>query len=113
MQKANKQNTNASGISPTEFNCLVKPNAVNRITKGGIELPEIAIQREESAAIYGTLVACSPISFTYERWPEGCRRPSVGDHVIFAKFAGMKVKGKDGAEYLLVKDKDIAAIIAE
>lgn len=116
---------NTSGILPYEFNCVVKPETVSdRIRKTlpdgrTIEIlkPIEVVDKEQIAATRGILVAVSPVAFTYERWPEGCRIPQPGDRVIFAKYAGMRVKGKDSKDddendyYLVVKDKDIAAVL--
>lgn len=31
---------------------------------------------------------------------------------MFAKYAGADVKGKDGADYRIINDKDISAVLA-
>ena len=103
---------NLSGIKPIEFNVLVRQKKVEEVTKGGIHIPEIAQDRQQAAAIEGEIVAVSPMAFGYEKWPEGTEPPKPGDRVFFAKYAGMKVKGCDGDDYLIVKDKDLAAVIA-
>lgn len=103
---------NLSGIRPIEFNVLVRQKKVDEVTKGGIHIPQIAQEREQAAAIEGEVVAVSPLAFTYEKWPEDFQLPQPGDRVYFAKYAGMKVKGADGADYLIVKDKDLAAVLA-
>jgi chaperonin GroES len=102
---------NLSGIRATEFNVVVKPVEVEEKTAGGILIPELAKDRMQQASVEGVIVHVSPLAFTYERWPEGSAPPKVGDSVVFAKFAGMIRKGKDGAEYRIVKDKDIAAVL--
>lgn len=104
---------NPSGINPTEYKVLVKPKAVEEKTAGGIFIPDESREREQYASTEGELVAISPLAFTYEdRWPEGFEKPKVGDRVIFAKYAGTKLKGKDGGEYRIVNDRDIAAVLA-
>jgi chaperonin GroES len=102
---------NPSGIYPTEFKVLVKPNEVAAVTKGGIFIPETSKEREQYAQMEGTLVAVSPHAFTYAEWVNGADRPKVGDSVLFAKFAGAKVVGRDGIEYRLINDKDIGAVL--
>ena len=103
---------NLSGIKPIEFNVLVRQKEVEAVTKGGIIRPEINKEREQAAAIEGEIIAVSPMAFGYEKWPEGTEPPKPGDCVFFAKYAGMKVTGRDGIEYLIVKDKDITSVIA-
>lgn len=102
---------NPSGIYPIEFKALIKPKAVDEKSKGGIILPDETKDRDQFAQMEGTLVAASPLAFTYENainWD----KPKVGDCVLFAKYAGAKVTGKDGVEYRLVNDKDIAAVLS-
>lgn len=103
---------NTSGIFPTEFKVLVRAKQVEEKTKGGILLPDEKKERDQHAVMEATIVAVSPLAFTYEdNWPEGARKPSVGDRVIIAKYSGALVKGKDGVEYKLIADKDIAAVL--
>ena len=103
--------TNPSGISPTEYNVLVKPEKIDDKTKGGVLLADTTLDRKQAFMTKGVLVAVSPLAFTYERFPEGHPPPKVGDTVIFTKAAGVSVEGVDGAEYKLLKDKDIGAVI--
>ena len=111
MQKlARDQCINPSGIWPTEFNVLIRQKEVEEKSQGGIIIPEIAREKEQWAEMEGTLIAVSPLAFCFEHWPDGARKPMPGDRVIIAKYSGVKVKGHDGKEYLLTKDKDIAAI---
>jgi chaperonin GroES len=102
--------SNPSGIWPTEFNVLVLQKKVDEKSAGGIIIPDIAKDREQYAEMEGTLIATSPLAFTFERWPEGSRKPQPGDKVIIAKYSGTRVVGKDGQTYLLTKDKDLSAI---
>lgn len=103
--------TNTSGISPTEYNVLVKPAKVEEKTKGGLLLADSTLDRKQAFATKGVIVAVSPLAFTYERFPEDGPPPKVGDMVIFTKAAGVSVEGVDGEEYKLLKDKDIGAVI--
>lgn len=101
------------GFRPTEYNVVVIPEATEEVTKGGIILAQTLKEKEELASVRGRLVAASPLAFSYsEDWSEG-ERPKAGDAVIFAKYAGTLIKGRDGKEYRLCKDKDIAAVVEE
>lgn len=105
---------NRSGITPTEFKCLVEPRPIEIITKGGIILPDQTAEAEGYAALEGTIVAVSHLAFSYaspEEWGEA--KPKPGQKILHAKYAGLRVKGKDGKEYLLVNDKDITALIED
>lgn len=105
---------NESGVFPTEYKVLISPIRVDEKTKGGIILPDEHKDREQFAQMQGTLVAISPLAFTYadkNDWGDAAK-PKPGDKVLFAKFAGAAVKGKDGNDYRLVNDKDIAAVLS-
>lgn len=104
---------NTSGISPTEYNVLVKPEKVSDRTAGGIIKADTTLDRQQAFETRGVLVAVSPLAFTYEQWPAGTRIPRVGDRVITTKAAGVVVKGEDGQDYRLMKDKDICAIVED
>ena len=105
---------NPSGISPTEYNVLIRVRVVDDKTKGGIIIPDEAKDREQFAQMEGELIAVSPLAFSYagpSEW-SGADKPKPGDRVLFAKYSGAKVTGKDGQEYRLTKDKDIAAVLS-
>ncbi len=103
---------NASGIRPTEFKVVILPAELGDKFKGtSIIMADQTRERGEFAQMEGTLVAVSPVAFTYTDWPEGTYPPKAGDRVLFAKYAGTMVTGKDGVEYKLVNDKDIAAVL--
>ena len=107
--------TNTTGINPTEFKVLIDPKRVEERTKGGIILPDTTKEREEYAAVEGTIVALSHLAFTYATAAEwGDSKPKAGQRVVYAKYAGVRVKSPiDGQEYLLVNDKDICATIED
>lgn len=102
---------NQSGIAPTEFKCLVLPMVIDEKSKGGIILPDETKDRDQYAQMEGTLIAVSPLAFTYADWPDGAMPPKPGDRVLFAKYGGIVRKGKDGKDYRLVNDKDISGVL--
>ncbi len=104
--------TNDSGLLPSEYNVVVKPDPVEEVTKGGIILPVSTTDRDKLAADEGTLVAVSPHAFSYADWPEGQKPPQVGDRVVFARYAGSLIKRGD-TDYRVIKDKDIIAVVTE
>ena len=105
---------NMSGIDPIEYKVLVRPVEVSKEIelKGGFKLirPDELHEREQHAAMEGKILAVSPFAFTYEEWPEGARKPQVGDTAVFARYGGTLVKGADGIDYRLLNDKDIMAL---
>ena len=106
--------TNLSGLIPVEFHVVVELDPLEEKTVGGIILPTEKLERDELAATEATLVAVSPLAFTYEQWPEGSRKPVVGDRVLFKRHTGwLHKKTIDGVErrFRILNDKEIVAII--
>lgn len=99
-------------IQPIEFNVLIKPQEVEKKTASGLYLPDQTVEADKYAQQRGEIVALSPLAFSYADWPDGTVLPKVGDTVFFGKYAGTMVKEGD-AEYRLVKDKEIAAVLVE
>lgn len=102
--------TNPSGIEPIEYKVVVRPAKAIEKTKGGIVLPEVVVERDQHAAMEGTIAAISPLAFTYEEWPKSARKPEIGDTVVFARYSGITLRGKDGDDYRIMNDKDIVAV---
>ncbi len=101
---------NESGIQPVEYKVLILPEQVDAKTSGGLYWPEQTKEREETAQVRGTLIACGGSAFC--DW--NGLKPQIGDKVYVAKYAGIYgVKGKDGKEYRIMNDKDIAAVYTE
>lgn len=106
--------TNQSGITPVEFKVLIHPEEVEdtdptlrRAKAAGLVMPEREKEREQMAQMYGKLVAVGGNAF--EDWHGEV--PVPGDRVMFAKYAGAQVEGKDGIKYRIAQDKDIAAVM--
>ncbi len=100
-----------SGITPFEFKVLIRPDVTKDKTQGGVYLPQ-DIQADQQRAIQkGTIEAVSPAAFSYHVWPADVRIPRVGDRVLYARYSGTLIEGKDGQDYRLINDKDIGAVI--
>ena len=105
---------NTTGIEPTEYNVLVKLDGVEEKTSGGIIMTTGTVDRDQALQTRRTLVAVSPLAFTYEEWPAGYTPPQVGDRVIISKAAGLYIDDQgDGEFYRLIKDKDVCAALRE
>lgn len=110
--KAKPYQSNPSGIAPTEFKCLVLPDPTEEKSKGGIIIPTELVDKNKFATTEGTLIAASPLAFTYASEAEwDGNKPMPGDRIIYERYAGgsTHVKGKDGVEYILVNDRSIFA----
>ena len=105
---------NTSGIMPTEFKVLILPKEVEEVTKGGIILAAETTNKEKFATVEGTIVALSHLAFTYATEDEWAgKKPYPGQRIIYAKYAGIRHKGKDGKEYVLANDKDVVAVLED
>jgi co-chaperonin GroES (HSP10) len=101
--------THPCGLDPIEFNVIIDQDPVEETTKGGLILIDQEKQKHQTTR--GSIVAVSPLAFTYEEWPDGARKPAVGDRVAFAQHTGAFIDGQDGKKYRVVKDKDILAVL--
>lgn len=105
---------NTSGIDPIEFKVVILPKKVEEVTKGGVYLPDSAVDSEKFSTTKGKVIAVSGLAFNYATPDEyetlGGKKPKPGQTVHYAKYAGVWIKGDDGVEYLVVNDKDILGI---
>ena len=105
---------NNSGVQPLDLRVLVKPDAVEERSKGGIILPEAVKDVEKFACQKGTLVAVGE-----NAWEEAAgrsvnvRKPAPGDRVMVGKYAGVRIKGLDGEDYVLMNDEDVVGRLEE
>lgn len=101
---------NTSGIRPVEFKVVVYPKPVQEVTAGGIHLPTTKVDTDKYATQEATIVALADKAFSEaDIW--GANPPKVGDVVLFAKYAGLLRKGKDGKDYRVLNDKDVCAVL--
>lgn len=104
--------TNESGIQPVGHRVLVKTLKTDRVTGGGIIIPEPTADKNDKAQIKAIVIdygatAWKAKGFGDEPWAQR------GDTVLTGKFAGVMVKGVDGVEYRLINDDDIQAKLVE
>lgn len=103
-----------SGIQPIGDNVLVLPDTASRKAGklGLIEVPEDVVERQSLASETGTIVALGPNAFLWSadraRPFEG-DKPRPGDRVLFERYAGRIMIGKDGKTYRCLTDKTIGA----
>jgi chaperonin GroES len=92
-------------LKPLADRLIVKPLEEEEVTPGGIVLPETAKEKPQK----GEVLAVGPGA----RDEDGNRTPmdvSVGDTVLFAKYAGTEVK-LESDEVLILRESDILAIV--
>lgn len=102
---------NASGLAPLDLRILVKPEPVEEVTKGGVFIPQQAVDRSKYAGTKATLVAVGENAF--REWGDEARKPQPGDRVLYAQYTGAREKGLDGEDYVIMNDADLLAVIEE
>ena len=92
-------------IKPLADRVIVKPNAAEETTKGGIILPDIAKEKP----VEGKIVAIGAGRVT----EDGKSVPmnlKVGDVVLYGKYSGTEIK-IEGEDYLIMRESDIYGIV--
>ena len=95
---------------PTGWSLLVLPFKMKEKTKGGIVLAETTLERQQVASQVGLVMAMGPQCYKdKERYPEGpwCKEK---DWVMYARYAGSRIK-IDGGEMRLLNDDEVLATI--
>lgn len=105
---------NTSGIIPMDLRVLVKPDAAETKTAGGIILPDSTKEREKFAQTKATVVAMGENAFeeAISRF-RNFVRPEAGARVLIGKYSGDTILGLDGQEYRIVNDVDLIARLEE
>jgi len=100
---------NSKVPEPTGWRILVLPFKQKEKTKGGIILAEDTIERSQVASTCGLVLRMGPHCYDKERYPEGpwCKK---GDWIIFARYAGSRIK-IDGGEIRLLNDDEVLATV--
>ena len=95
---------------PTSWRLLVLPFKMKEKTKGGLVLAETTLERQQVASQVGLVLAMGPDCYKdNERYPDGpwCKEK---DWVMFARYAGSRIK-IDGGEMRLLNDDEVLATI--
>jgi chaperonin GroES len=87
-------------ITPLHDRVIVKPNAAEEKTAGGIIIPDTAKEKP----MRGTVVAAGPGK---KDEPTSVKE---GDTVLYGKYAGTEVSF-DGEDLLIMRESDILAIV--
>ena len=92
-------------IRPLHDRIVVRRMEEERTTASGIIIPDSATEKPDR----GEIMATGPgkVGDDNERVP---LQVSVGDQVLFGKYAGTAVK-VDGEEVLIMREEDVLAII--
>ena len=94
---------------PTGWRILVLPFKQKEKTKGGVILSDVTVEKSQVASTCGLVLDMGPHCYDKERYPEGpwCKK---GDWIIFARYAGSRIK-IDGGEIRLLNDDEVLATV--
>jgi chaperonin GroES len=95
---------------PTGWRLLVLPFKMKEKTKGGVILAEDTLERQQVASQVGLVMAMGPDCYAdKDRYPDGpwCKEK---DWVMFARYAGSRIK-IEGGEMRLLNDDEVLATI--
>jgi len=102
-----KQEEELMNLRPLADRVVVRPLEREEMTKSGIVLPDTAKEKPQEGMVEA--VGNGRVNET-----TGKREPvdlSVGDRVIYSKYAGNEVK-IDETDLLILSEKDILAVVA-
>ncbi len=97
----------SSKLRPLADKLVIRPAGREETTRGGIIVPDTAKEKPQR----GTIVAAGE----GRKDDDGERITldvKVGDHVLFAKYAGTEFKLED-EDLIILSEKDILAVITE
>ena len=95
---------------PTGWRILVLPFKMGEKTKGGILMGQDTVEKQQVASQCGNVLAMGPDCYRDKnRYKQGpwCK---VGDWIMFARYAGSRIK-IEGGEVRLLNDDEILATI--
>lgn len=101
-----------ANLEPTGHHVLIKPDAVEKVSDGGIVLQAAydnnMQSRERAATTAGTIIAVGKTAWLdfagSEPWAE------VGDRVYFTRHVSKTIKDGDD-EYFLLTDENVICVI--
>jgi co-chaperonin GroES (HSP10) len=103
---------------PLGWKVLVRPKQAPKMSLGGIVLADETSKAEEAMTYVGQILAMGDAAFTATTQGgvrlSHIRKPKVGDWVVYAPFAGqkMRVRGDDSL-LVLMNDTELQAVIDE
>jgi len=97
--------TESVPLRPLADRVVVKPLSRETVTKSGIVLPDTAKEKPQE----GEILAVGPGKIL-DNGKRTTMEVSVGQRILFAKYAGTEVKVGD-EEYLILRESDIMGIV--
>ena len=99
--------SNDSGLIPRGSKVLVYPDPIQERSESGLYLGTSAeLDRVKMAQTEGIVIALGNLAYN-DQAQNWCK---PGERIIFAKYAGIVSKGKDGKEYRFINDLDVVGV---
>ncbi|MDI9319607.1 MAG: co-chaperone GroES [Phycisphaerales bacterium] len=95
-----KKTNNSVSITPLHDRVIVKADAAEQKTAGGIIIPDTAKEKPQRGSVIAVGSGKKDEPMTV----------SVGDFVLYGKYAGTEIN-LEGVDYLIMRESDILAII--
>lgn len=99
---------NPAKIKPTGYRVLLKTAVFDKVSKGGIILPEDQVNREQSGAALHEVIAMGPTAFKHEMFDGFKAKP--GDTVVTARYPGQEIRSDEEDTYWICNDEDILGV---
>lgn len=96
----------------TLWRVLIEPYMPPEMTEGGIALANQALEDSRMLTNFGKLVGIGDQAFKAERYATA-QNPELGDWVIFASSAGVKLRMKNGRQLLVMNDDNILGVVSD
>ena len=96
---------------PTGWRIMILPYRGKRTTKGGIELTDETLGRQQISTVLGYVLKVGPLAYSGERFSTGpwCEE---GDWVLFGRYAGSRFQ-IEGGEIKILNDDEIIARVSD
>lgn len=97
-------------VIPSGYHILVEPVEAKQKSKGGILMPDRAVEREQAACVVGLVLAMGPDCYIGDKYVNGpwCKE---GDYVLFRAYSGTRVRIA-GKEYRIINDDTVEGVVS-
>lgn len=107
---------NPSGITPFDQRVLVRHDTVEGKV-GSIIMPPSVADKEKYAQTRATVIAVGDMAWAEAKYDAtrfglDAAFPRAGDRVLVGKYTGDTHKGADGADYVVINDRDVIAFLS-
>ena len=96
---------------PLYWRVLILPVQPRTTTKSGIVIPQATTDKQKYLNYLGKIVAIGDLAWTHEKYKQ-CKRPAVGDYVVYGRYAGQPFRHK-GVRMLALNDDELLTLVPD